>query len=305
MTMQQIQYYIKAYETGNLRQAAQELYLTRSALSKAIRELEEEFDLDLFLRTPQGLIPTEAGELLYNRGMELLRRADELSGNLHILSSQTGKTVNLGISPVTGASIFAGVFRPFARENPQITVVPVEGGKRKTQMMLEAGRMDACFTTYSETARDGKGELQINDQLDRLRLYETELVVCVSRDHPLASYSKISVEQLAQTPLVLLKKPLQWESELEYRFSQIGLVPNVFYRAAHLSIVRALINGGQVVSVQMKGSVDDGMQILGIPLDPPALYVNDLVWNKACAQKDGVAQFVEFCRNYNFDKKMW
>jgi DNA-binding transcriptional LysR family regulator len=69
MTFLQIKYFLKVCETGNISSAAQELYISRSALSKAIREMEIEFNTALFDRTKAGLALTAAGEMLYSKAL--------------------------------------------------------------------------------------------------------------------------------------------------------------------------------------------------------------------------------------------
>ena len=64
MDMKQLKYFLKVYELGSFSRAAQELYITQQGLNKSIQQLEKEMNTQLFIRTPQGLIPTVAGDRL-------------------------------------------------------------------------------------------------------------------------------------------------------------------------------------------------------------------------------------------------
>ena len=66
MTQKQIAYFEKAYHTGNIALAAEQMYVSRSVISRSIQELEEEFGVTLFERSKSGVVPTEAGKLLYS-----------------------------------------------------------------------------------------------------------------------------------------------------------------------------------------------------------------------------------------------
>ncbi len=65
MDSKQLDYFKTLYANGNITQTAKELYLTRQALSLSIRKLEQEIGAELFHRTNNGLIPTEAAHILY------------------------------------------------------------------------------------------------------------------------------------------------------------------------------------------------------------------------------------------------
>jgi DNA-binding transcriptional LysR family regulator len=300
MTFQQVQYFLKIYETGNISAAAQELFLTRSALSKAIRELEDEFGCRFFERTNGGLVPTEAGEVLRLKGLELVSLMDETASAIRSQSKQSQQTIHIGITPTTGITVFPRIYRDFIKKYDDIQILPIEGGNAKAQNLLEAGRMDACITTYSEVFPDSKGRLHMTDLLDCTKLYDTELVFCAKREHPLAKASSVTVEDLLGENFVFLKKPLQREAEIQHRFMKNGAVPNVIFRASQLSIAREIVGSGMATSIQMRGTLEDGETIVGIPLEPAAPYANVLVWNRSRAKKPALKKFLEFCRSYDY-----
>lgn len=300
MTFLQLQYFLKIYETGNLNAAAAELFLTRSALAKAVREMEEEFGGKLFERTVTGLVPTEMGEALRGNGLEIVSLMDRTGELMHALAGKTSKVVHVGVTPATGVTIFPRLYRLFTSRYPDIRLIPVEGGNTTVQNLLESGRMDACFTTYSEEFPDRKGRLKITEHLDFQKLYDTQLMFCVQRGHSLSKYEKVPVTAFLHQPLVLLKKPLQREAELNHRFSKAGAVPLVVFRASQLSTARQLVGCGMAASVQPRGTLDDPERIAEIPLDPPAPYANVLVWNRASARKRSTKTFIDFCQSLDY-----
>jgi DNA-binding transcriptional LysR family regulator len=300
MTFLQLQYFLKVYETRNVNTAATELYLTRSALSKSLHEMEEEFGGRLFERTASGLVPTEMGEALRENGLAIISLMDKTDELMHSLAGKSSKTVHIGVTPTTGVTIFPRLYQLFAHEHPEIHLIPIEGGNAAVQNFLESGRMDVCFTTYSEVFPDRKGCLKITDALDYRKLYDTELVFCVQKEHPLAQRARVSVSDILREPMVFLKKPLQREAELNHRFMKAGGTPLVVFRASQLSTARKLVSCGMAASVQLRGTLDHAGHVVEIPLDPPAPYANVLVWNRACACKQSTKTFLDFCRDLDF-----
>ena len=301
MTFTQIQYFLKVYETGNIGLAAQELFLTNSTLSKTIRELESEFNCKLFNRTKTGMIPTEMGHNLRAKGLEIVSLMDETGNMMRSASTRAEDLVRVGITPTTGVTLFPRLYEQFSRRNPTVQFLPIEGGNAKVQNMLESGRMDICFTTYSEIFPDSKGRLWMKEALDSAKLYDTELVFCVHRNHPMAGRTEVSIADIREERFVYLKRPVQREAELEHRFMQIGASANVVFRASQLSIATQIVRCGMAASIQMRGTMDDGREIIGIPLHPSAPYANVLVWNRASVKKNGVGKFLEFCLTYNYE----
>ena len=60
------QYFLKVCETGNITTAAEELFVSRSVLSRSLHELEQEFDTTLFIRSKQGVELTASGRIIRN-----------------------------------------------------------------------------------------------------------------------------------------------------------------------------------------------------------------------------------------------
>lgn len=300
MTFLQLQYFLKACESGNLNTAAAELYLTRSALSKSIRDLEDEFGGKLFERTADGLVPTEMGEALRENSLTIVSLMDRTGELMRSLAGKKRETVHVGVTPATVSTIFPRLYQGFTGCYPEIPLIPVEGGNTAVQNLLATGRIDACFTTYSENFPDGKGKLKITEQMDLWKLYDTELVFCVQRGGPLSEYKKISVESLIRQPIALLKKPMQREAEINYRFLQAGAAPLVIFRTSHVSTLRHLVACGMACTVQLRGTLDDPERIAEIPLDPAAPYANVLIWNRASVKKPGAKAFIDFCKSQNY-----
>lgn len=299
MTILQIRYFMRTYETGSAQAAAQELFLTRTAVSKAIRELETEFGTKLFERTNLGLVPTAAADLLYQKGMDLVRYLEETGSAMRDISRRTEEVVRLGLSPITGMAIFSQVYGPFVRAHPGIRILPVECGKAKAQAMMESGEMDLCFTTYAETFPDSKGNLHISGTLGSAPLYDTELVLCVGQDHRLAQVSSVSAEDIRDESFVFFKRPLQWEAEIEHRFGEAGFLPHVFCRSAHPQMICTLLRSGTLATIQLRGTLDT-TELAEIPLRPASRYVNAVIWNRANTAKAGVNSFLTFCRTFSY-----
>lgn len=99
MRLEQLKYLIAAIRCASLNRAAQELYISQPSLSKSIDALEEELNVRLLLRTPQGTTPTLEGMRVYEDACEIFRIIDswmdfpsfsaENSGEVHLIGTAT------------------------------------------------------------------------------------------------------------------------------------------------------------------------------------------------------------------------
>ena len=65
MNIRQLEYFVKVYESGSFFKAADSLFISQQALSRALATLEQELNAQLFYRNHKGVIPTPLGQELY------------------------------------------------------------------------------------------------------------------------------------------------------------------------------------------------------------------------------------------------
>ena len=78
MTLQQLTYLVTAAECGNMTEAAEKLFISQPSLSAAIKNLEEEMGVTIFVRSNKGIVPTRDGEELLSYARMLLEQAEGL-----------------------------------------------------------------------------------------------------------------------------------------------------------------------------------------------------------------------------------
>lgn len=88
MKITQLEYFCATCRHHSITQAARELYVTQPAISSAIRELEKEFSINLFVRSKNHVTLTKEGELFYQKAQDMLRYIKESSRNSTILADR-------------------------------------------------------------------------------------------------------------------------------------------------------------------------------------------------------------------------
>ncbi len=122
MELRHLRYFVTVAEELNISRASARLRISQPAVSRQVRDLEEELGVELFRREKNGLQLTPAGEAFLAHARDLLRRSAEAVKEMEAFKQQSRKTITVGyIAPVL-ASIVTPALRRFSREHPGMQV---------------------------------------------------------------------------------------------------------------------------------------------------------------------------------------
>lgn len=290
MTLLQIQYFRAVARTGNITNAADELYVSRPAVSRAMRELEQEYGIALFRRSNTGLALTEAGCAFYKACNAIQDSIDGLGVKIAEMKEKNRRrSIRLGLTPLTGSAVFPKFYQAFRRFCPEANINVMEHSHDQARLMLEDGSMDASFTTYTEG---------LSEQIGSIELTRTQLVLCVSANHRLAGRACVDISDIRDEPLVYLSEGMQREKMILKRYRQIGCTPNVVLRMGQITALRNIVQEGIAAAIQLQGSIDDGQSVIGIPLDPPIQFQVSLIWNRQAEERPDVKAMLGFAEKW-------
>lgn len=109
-----------AAERESFREAADKLFITASAVSHQIRNLEDELGQKLFERTSRSLVLTEAGRLLLDDVRPLVMRLDEVAARHRVAATRS--TLSISVQPFFASEVFIPRLPEFTREHPDIDI---------------------------------------------------------------------------------------------------------------------------------------------------------------------------------------
>ena len=115
MNLTQLKYFYAVCEYKTISKAAEHLFITQPSLSNAIKELEREFGVTLFVRRYKGIELTKEGETLFKMGKELLTQFEHTE---HIMKEmgKERKILRLGIPPMIGSLILPDIYNVFQKK---------------------------------------------------------------------------------------------------------------------------------------------------------------------------------------------
>ena len=197
MTLQQISYALAIAECGSMNKAAEKVRTSQPALTSAVRELEKELGMSIFLRTPKGAVPTaEGAELLQSMGQ--LYRQYELICERYIEKDMKRK---FGVS----TQHYSFAVSAFIETVKQYNTLEFEFAVRETEtlnVIKDVGSLKSEIGVLyiSNYNRKPITKLLEENELKFTRLIECRAYVYMWKGHPLANEPSISLEQLEPYP---------------------------------------------------------------------------------------------------------
>ncbi len=200
-------------EAGNITAAAQSFYISQSAVSQSIKQLENELQTRLFSRNSRGVSLTGEGKMLY----EYVRSAMGLLETGEAKLSQTRELqmghLTIGASDTVTSQFLLPYLDRFHRQYPAIRIQIVSGRSHKVLGLLQSGKVDIAFA--STPADPGS--------LTTFPCFATHSVFVAGADYPCDFDHVYSLQEIARFPLILLERKASSRLYLEKYFLQNGL----------------------------------------------------------------------------------
>lgn len=191
MELRHLRYFAAVAAHGSFSRAAANLHLTQPALSRQVRDLEEELGVPLFRRGTNAVTLTAAGEVFYEEARDLLSRADQAIQRVRG-EARTG-TLRVGYGPSLTTGIMPKAIERFQAEAPRVQIELQDLSPAEMAAKAKEGLLDLVIVPAS-------AEAQIQGfQWSELR--RMALVLVVPRSHPLAGLARISPKRLRDLPL--------------------------------------------------------------------------------------------------------
>lgn len=195
--LRKLGYFIQIAETGSLSQAATQLHVSHSVLSRGIHEMEVELGHPLFHRTGRGMKLTEYGKQLLPRAQQVTIEASRFSDEASALRGGLTGTVSVGLPGSIAARLAAPMFVAAQKQYPGISLRFVEAMSKGVEEMLASHSIDIGIF-YAGRANTGKGEVA---------LAASDLYLVGRAGDRLTAKRTVTLAEVSRCPLVLPSRP--------------------------------------------------------------------------------------------------
>lgn len=191
MELRHLRYFAAVAAHGSFSRAAGTLHLTQPALSRQVKDLEDELGVPLLVRGTNAVSLTDAGELFYEEARDLLARADQAVQRVR--GEGRNESLRVGYGPSLTAGILPIALERFQAAVPRVRIELEDLAPREMAERVAAGLLDLVISP------DSIQSLIEGFQWTELR--RMTLVLVLSARHPLARLSKIPPKRLKGVPL--------------------------------------------------------------------------------------------------------
>lgn len=194
-TLRQLRHLVALAEHGHFGRAAQATFVTQSAFSASIKELEATLGAPLVDRTHRSVVFTPLGTEVVGRARRLLAEAEELTRLAHAAREPLAGTLRLGVIPTVSPFLLPRVLPAVRRAHPRLKLYLTEDLTARLVEGLHAGRLDVLLVALPCECGEA----------DAMTLMRDPFSVALRADDPLARARTLKAEQLDPDRLLLLQ----------------------------------------------------------------------------------------------------
>ena len=235
-------------ETGNISVAAKNLYISQSAVSQSIKQLETALQARLFARSPRGVTLTGEGQMLYQYVRSALgliaTGEDKLSQAQQLLLG----TLVIGASDTVTSWFLTPYLDEFHRQHPGIRLKIVSGRSAKVLSLLKSGAVDIAFASSPA-----------DSAVDSWPCFSTHSVFVAGSQYPCDFDHAHTRQEVADFPLILLERKASSRVFLEQEFLKSGVTLNPEIELSSRSLLVSLARIGLGVAGVTREFVQDAL----------------------------------------------
>ncbi|MFZ4715545.1 MAG: LysR family transcriptional regulator [Bacteriovoracaceae bacterium] len=230
ITLDRLRYFVEVATTEHVGNAAKLLAVSPSVVSAAIRELEEEFNCELFIRERQRIRLSDRGEILLERAKAILNDTQRLYSEVGTGNIKLKGHYRIGASHFLMQEYLIPSFIEIQKDHPGLTVELISLDTGVAVSRLLQGELDAALVFRSSNYHE----------LDETVLCNGEFQIAVKKNHPiLKATGKMIPKQLNELPAITFRTsigPNFWENHPAFNALDIKPKHTYFYEDSQTAL---------------------------------------------------------------------
>ncbi|MEY8001348.1 LysR family transcriptional regulator [Clostridium sp. Mt-5] len=243
MTLRHFKIFVTVCDTMNMTSASKILFMSQSAVSQAIAELENYYDVRLFERLSRKLYMTMAGKKLLSYARHIIRMNVEVENDMKSLRKKG--YIRIGASVTVGAHVLPKLVSHFKQIDSQADIEVFEDNTEKIENMIIHDEIDIGLVEGETTSPDVLNRPFMND----------ELVLICSTSHRFAPFSVIEPKELEQEKFIIREKGSGTRKTFEDGMTANNLTWKVTWTCNNADTIKMAVAEGLGVSVISKRAV--------------------------------------------------
>jgi len=234
ITLRQLEIFEKVAKCEHVTQASNQLFITQSAVSMSISELERLAGAPLFERHGKRLLLNDRGRRILPEAEEVIRRVKEIEQFLDDSVGEPRGTLNVGASTTIGNYILPDIVAEFSREYPKAKVLLTIGNAQQIENALENGDLDVGVI-------EG---IPHSSVLDIAAWKNDELVVVVGKSHPWVVDKSATADMLQRAPWIMREMGSGTREVFEAAMAMGNIEFSISLELGHTEAIKKAVEAG-------------------------------------------------------------
>ena len=258
MKLQQLRYIVEILNNNlNVSATAENLFTSQPGISKQVRMLEDELGIQIFKRSGKHLAQvTPAGKEVIRFASEILGKVESIKAVASQYTQPDQGSLNIATTHTQARYALPDVVQGFKNRYPNVSLHMHQGSPAQISESVIKGKSDFAIATEAT---------HLYEDLIMLPCYHWNRSVIVPTDHPLANIENITIEDIANYPLVTYVFGFTGRSELDEAFNAAGFTPNVVFTATDADVIKTYVRLGMgvgVVATMAMNAADDDFCVI-------------------------------------------
>jgi len=221
---------------GNLSKAAENLYLSQSALSHQLKFVEEYFNTQVFIRQKKQMLLTNTGKIILQSGERILEEIESTRNRVRMLTEKDAGEIRISTECYTSYHWLSGFMSEFKILYPKVEINIVPDATYNSISALLENKIDIAIV-----------EDDLNPKLNYTSLFKDEFVAIVAPSHPWAQKSRVEPEYFPEENYIMYNIPTEISTVFKLLFKQSK--PKKVYKIALTEAIIQMVKAGLGVSV--------------------------------------------------------
>ncbi|TWI59022.1 LysR family transcriptional regulator [Halalkalibacter nanhaiisediminis] len=250
MEIRQIQYFIEVAKREHVTEAAQELHVAQSAVSRQIFNLEAELGVDLFIREGRNVKLTPIGRVFLNKMKQAIKVIDNAKREVEEYLDPERGTIRIGFPSSLAAYTLPTAISAFRESYPEVKYHLKQGSYHNLIDDVIKGEIDLAL--LGPVPRHEK-------KVEGTTLFTEKLVALLPFSHPFSNKTSLKLNEFRNESFVLFPKGFILREVIVDACQQLGFQPNVSFEGEDIDAIKGLVSAGLGVTLIPEITLIDGL----------------------------------------------
>lgn len=274
MDLRKLEHFEAVSRRKSFTKAADELHVSQPSITTSIKKLEQQLGVQLFIRTTNEVLLTEAGKILRERAVDILGQINNAFMEMCDLGAQASQQLRFAAPTALGAWIFPLLFTKYAERHPLVSIYALERGVTAIMELLRQDSIDLGFVVLGTE----------DNEYFKTKYFSTgQLYAILPIGHRLAAMDKIPFTEFAQERLILPSGAGYLHERFQQECAQLGIESKIAFSPLQVITTFNTVASGGGVSIVLDdkiATIQNNDKIAVRAFEQPLQFDTGFIWLK-------------------------